>query len=178
MPKWQRRGCSGEVDDGGPRCPARLALALFYALDSAAICFNLATMALSTWCMINGPMLAIRGPSGSMGRAVAGMYSERKWALRSFWTGNLSILLASIALGWVKFDEEIAIAISLILAGFIVLLGYYIRQVTRPRFRLPRNTVGKRPQVRNPDEERGSPQGLIGDAADLDPYGDIERRAL
>ena len=66
----------------------------------------------------------------------------------------------------------------LILAGFIVLLGYYIRQVTRPRFRLPRNTVGKRPQVRNPDEERGSPQGLIGDAADLDPYGDIERRAL
>ena len=42
--------------------PQRLALALFYAMDALSICFNLATMALSTWCMVNGPMLAIRGP--------------------------------------------------------------------------------------------------------------------
>ena len=164
VPAWQR---SYEP-------PHRLALALFYAMDALSICFNLATMALSTWCMVNGPMLAIRGPSGSMGRAVAGMYAERKWALRSFWTGNLSILLASVALGWVKFEVEIAVAITVIIAFFVFLLGYYIKQVTRPRFRLPANTVGKRPQTRNPEEEADrAPRGLIG-SGDFD---DLERAA-
>ena len=38
--------------------PAPLALVMFVTLDSLSICFNLFTMALSTWCMINGPALA------------------------------------------------------------------------------------------------------------------------
>ena len=44
--------------------------------------------------MIFGPGLAIRGPDGSMSRAVAGMYQERKWALRFFWLGILFIMMS------------------------------------------------------------------------------------
>ena len=55
-------------------------------------------MAISSWCMIFGPGLAIRGPDGSMSRAVAGMYQERKWALRFFWLGICFIMLSGIAL--------------------------------------------------------------------------------
>ena len=50
----------------GTHEPTQVALVAFYTLDALSVCFNLLTMALSTWCMVNGPMLAIRGPSGSM----------------------------------------------------------------------------------------------------------------
>ena len=63
-------------------------LLVFYSLASISIGFNILTMAISSWCMIFGPGLAIRGPDGSMSRAVAGMYQERKWALRFFWLGT------------------------------------------------------------------------------------------
>ena len=159
--------------------PPEFAYLAFYTLDSLSVCFNLLTICLSTWCMVNGPMLAIRGPSGSMGRAVAGMYAERKWALRFFWTGNLFILLSCVALGWLKFERSIAIVNTAILVPFIFALYFYIRKITRPRFRIPENTPGKRPQARNPNEERLGfhehlPGALIGAPSGL---GDIEAAA-
>ncbi|KAJ8607877.1 hypothetical protein CTAYLR_008908 [Chrysophaeum taylorii] len=125
VPSWQRSSA-----------PTRLALASFYTLDSLSIAFNLSTITLATWCMIFGPALAIRGPTGSMSRAIGGLFEERRVALRLFWLGNLFILLASIALGWVKFDRDIAISITLVLVSFILALAYYITQVTAPRFQL------------------------------------------
>ena len=145
VPEWQRPGPL----DGQP-----IATTVFYTLDTVAICCNLFTMCLSTFCMIKGPNLAIRGPSGSMGRAVAGMYAERTWALRSFWAGNGFIMLACIALGWMKFETPIAWALTVILFGFIGVLAYYINYITRPRFRLPTNTVNKKPVAEDPDEQK------------------------
>ena len=55
------------------------------------------TLCISSWCMIFGPGLAIRGPDGSMSRAVEGMYAERKWALRFFWAGLIFIMLSGVA---------------------------------------------------------------------------------
>ena len=74
----------------------------------------------------------------------------------------------------VEFVAVLELFRSIIIAFFVFLLGYYIKQVTRPRFRLPANTVGKRPQTRNPEEEADrAPRGLIG-SGDFD---DLERAA-
>ena len=113
-------------------------LLVFYSLASISIGFNILTMAISSWCMIFGPGLAIRGPDGSMSRAVAGMYQERKWALRFFWLGIAFIILSGVALGWVKFDPYISVTMTAIFLGFLSFMVYYMTRVTRPRFRFPK----------------------------------------
>ena len=107
-------------------------LLVFYSLASISIGFNILTMAISSWCMIFGPGLAIRGPDGSMSRAVAGMYQERKWALRFFWLGIAFIILSGVALGWVKFDPYISVTMTVIFLGFLSFMVYYMTRVTRP----------------------------------------------
>ena len=127
VPSWQ-----------GKHEPKTAMLLAFYSLASVSIGFNILTMAISSWCMIFGPGLAIRGPDGSMSRAVAGMYQERKWALRFFWLGIVFIILSGIALGWVKFDPYISAAMTVIFLGFLSFMVYYMTRVTRPRFRFPK----------------------------------------
>lgn len=126
VPKWQRA-----------RAPLPVALLVFYGLAGVSIGFNIMTMAFSSWSMIFGPGLAIRGADGSMSRAVAGMYQERKWALRFFWFGIVHIMLAAVALGWVKFEHDVSISMTFIFMGFLSFLIYYMSRVTRPRFRFP-----------------------------------------
>jgi hypothetical protein len=88
--------------------------------------------------MIFGPGLAIRGPDGSMSRAVEGMYAERKWALRFFWIGLFFIMLSGISLGWLKYHVKTALTMTVIFVIFIGLFFFYIKYITRPRFRFPK----------------------------------------
>ena len=110
----------------------------FYTLVSISIGFNILTLCISSWCMIFGPGLAIRGPDGSMSRAVEGMYAERKWALRFFWTGLFFIMLSGISLGWLKFNSTSATTMTVIFVGFIFTFFAYVKYITRPRFRFPK----------------------------------------
>lgn len=135
VPRWQRKNA-----------PSPAALLVFYSLASVSISFNILTMAISSWCMIFGPGLAIRGPDGSMSRAVAGMYQERKFALRFFWLGIFFIMLSGIALGWVKFERYVSIAMTMVFLMFLSLMLYYMSQVTRPRFRFPK-THSRKPKA-------------------------------
>lgn len=93
--------------------------------------------------MIFGPALAIRGPDGSMSRAVEGMYAERKWALRLFWVGLFFIMLSGIALGWLKFQFKTAVTMTTIFIIFIVAFFIYVKYITRPRFRFPKDARRK-----------------------------------
>lgn len=111
---------------------------VFYTLVSISIGFNILTLCISSWCMIFGPGLAIRGPDGSMSRAVAGMYAERKWALRFFWIGLFFIMCSGIALGWLKFHFKTATTMTVIFVLFIVVFFVYVKFITRPRFRFPK----------------------------------------
>jgi hypothetical protein len=61
----------------------------FYVACTCAIGFNVLTMCITSWSMIFGPGLGIRGPRGSMSRAVKGMYAERKLAIRFYLAGAL-----------------------------------------------------------------------------------------
>mmetsp|Transcript_4063 Transcript_4063/g.11959 ORF Transcript_4063/g.11959 Transcript_4063/m.11959 type:complete len:213 (-) Transcript_4063:217-855(-) len=135
VPRWQR-----------PGVPPPVALLTFYGLASISIGFNILTMAISSWSMIFGPSLAIRGADGSMSRAVAGMYQERKWTLRFFWLGIAHIMLSVVALCWAKFECYISIFMTFILLGFLGFLLYYISVVTRPRFRFPKE-YSRRPKA-------------------------------
>ena len=90
-------------------------------------------------------------------------YAERKWALRGFWAGNGFILLACIALAWVKFETAIASAVTCVLVVFIAANTYYIYKITRPRFRMPKNAERRRPKAGDFDEMRGAaPRNTIG----------------
>lgn len=116
---------------------------IFYTLISVSIGFNILTLCIASWCMIFGPGLAIRGPDGSMTRAVEGMYAERKWALRFFWVGLFFILSSGIALGWLKFHERTAATMTAIFSTFIVVFVLYVKYITRPRFRFPKDAARK-----------------------------------
>jgi hypothetical protein len=50
----------------------------FYSCASIATCLNLAACVVASYAMIHGPALAIRGPHGSMSRAVGGMLDSRR----------------------------------------------------------------------------------------------------
>ena len=88
----------------------------FLGLASLGVGFNILTLAVSSWAMIQGTHLAIAGPDGSMSRAVAGMHMERKWAIRFYWAGLTSLMLSVVALGWLKFHSSTAFALSFVVA--------------------------------------------------------------
>ena len=125
VPTWG----SGDDDD------YRGVEVVFFTLVSISIGFNILVLCISSWCMIFGPGLAIRGPEGdSMSRAVLGMYQERKWALRFFWVGLMFTLFSGVALGWLKFQRHTAITMTTIFLSFILIFIIYVKNVTRPRF--------------------------------------------
>jgi len=74
------------------------------------------------------------------------MYQERKFALRFFWLGIFFIMLSGVALGWVKFELYVAIAMTMVFLMFLWLMLYYMVQVTRPRFRFPK-THSRKPKA-------------------------------
>ena len=116
---------------------------LFYALTSMSIGFNILTLCICVYSMIFGPALALRGPDGSMARAVDGMYTERKWALRFYGFGLLNLMFSGVVLAWLKFginSVEIvtvntAVSICLVLAVFIVFILVYMRLIVRSAFK-------------------------------------------
>lgn len=125
---------------------------LMYLCLSLAIGFNMLTLCVSIWSQIFGPGLALRGPEGSMSRAVEGMYIERKWALRFYGTGLIFMVMAGCVLGWLKFGYDgeqskqyVSYCISSALAACAVLVALYIRFVTRPKFKFPEH-ASKNPQ--------------------------------
>ena len=132
------------IDDDEEENERRRALILgevfFYLFISLSIGFNMLTLCISIWAMIFGPGLALRGPEGSMARAVDGMYVERKWALRSYGAGLVCLMIASTTLGWLKFglrgDDNVhsrasAWSLSIVIGVFIIGMALYMRFAVR-----------------------------------------------
>jgi hypothetical protein len=103
----------------------------FYNFVVVAIGFNMLTMVVTSWCMIFGPGLAIRGPPGSMKRAVEGMRDEEAMTHLFFALGQVFLTLAAVALGFLKLPLAVACCIAVILVLFLgSTLAWYMR---RPR---------------------------------------------
>lgn len=134
---------------------------LFYTACTVGIGFNVLTMCITSWAMIFGPGLGIRGPKGSMSRAVKGMYAERRWALRFYLSGLVSMCIAGVLLAWLKFScvnqstnewEPVCFRAPAVMTSiffcFMVGVLYHIMYTTRPRFTF-KTTEGK---TRRPEE--------------------------
>jgi len=100
-------------------------------------------------------------------------------------------MLSGIALGWVKFDPVISIAMTAVFLLFLGFMIYYMTRVTRPRFRFPKEhsrkpkafyvdgydpetgkLAGKGQQPRSPVKAPAAP------AAPREAEGAAEREAL
>ena len=62
----------------------------FWAASALTLVLNALVLVVTTLSMIHGPTLAIRGPAGSMERAVVAMYAMRKCSMRLFFAGLLA----------------------------------------------------------------------------------------
>ena len=113
-------------------------ITMFYTMATLSVGFNVLTMILASYCMIFGPALAIRGPDGSMTRAVNGMYEERKWVLRFFVTGLFCIMISGIFLGWMKFGSQVAISMTVVFMIFIIATVWYMKVKAEHKFAFPK----------------------------------------
>ena len=69
--------------------------------------------------MILGPEVAIRGAEEEQRRAIAGMYAERRVAIRFFAGGGVFQVLASMTLGWLKYPLLPAWSITAVFASLL-----------------------------------------------------------
>jgi len=148
------------------KTPSQFHEILFYTSCTLAIGLNILTAVVASYLQIKGPSLAIRGPDGSMSRAIHGMFEERRWLLRFFWAGLLAILIAAIFLGHMKFDSITAWSMTVVIVIFLGIIAIYMRFVVRPKFAFPkghrRRDTGFLVDGYNPESGHYSSTGIPG----------------
>lgn len=75
---------------------------LFYVFAVICLVSNLRCVAMTTCITVMGTGLALRGPDGSMVRAVEGMYKQRVVVFRSFGIGIICCCMSILVISWVK----------------------------------------------------------------------------
>eukprot|EP00435_Cladocopium_sp_Y103_P060724 s896_g22.t1 len=75
---------------------------VYYIFAVITLVANLRCVAMTTCITVMGTGLALRGPDGSMVRAVEGMYKQRAIVFRSFGTGIVSCCLSVAVIAWIK----------------------------------------------------------------------------
>ena len=145
---------------------------------SLAISFNLICLFTSTVCMMTGPGLALRGPEGSVGRAVKHMEKQNQRSLRFFGRGLTAFCLHLVFLSFRSWfglsfiDGFTGLLIGLYTVRTLFRYGsdigerFYVSptQLVRGTFKVGEED-GKQIWVHTPDEmERG--KGLTSRCAD------------
>eukprot|EP00928_Gymnodinium_smaydae_P066084 TRINITY_DN49136_c0_g1_i1.p1 TRINITY_DN49136_c0_g1~~TRINITY_DN49136_c0_g1_i1.p1 ORF type:complete len:243 (-),score=40.70 TRINITY_DN49136_c0_g1_i1:207-881(-) len=77
---------------------------IFYVFATVTLVANLRCVTMTTCITVMGTGLALRGPDGSMVRAVEEMYKQRAIVFRTFGIGIISCCLATISIAWIKMD--------------------------------------------------------------------------
>ena len=156
---------------------------------------NIVTMSITSWSMIFGPGLGIRGPpvdpqtgDPPMSKAVKGMYAERKLAIRFYLGGLASMGVAGILLGWLKFScrcsptnanyqtdcqltdwEPLCFrapsVMMVILLGWAAFLVHHMVTKTRPRFTFKNTDPAKESSTKSPGTRAPEDKFMIGDGA-------------
>ena len=112
---------------------------LYTAFVSISIGFNVLVMAISSWCIVYGQDLAIRGvDSAMMKRSVDGLYEERKHTIRLFLCGLAALLIAGFMVGWCTMHLRARICVMTVFTCNIIGIAYYLLTITRPKFRVPK----------------------------------------
>jgi len=109
--------------------------ALYLCVTTMAMGFELIAVLNSTLCSMLGPGLALRGPDGSMHRAVDGLMLEYRLTFVFFTLGLVAFHVSALLFAWLEFSWPVALAMTLALVMFIYGMYKYGMRIYR-RFAL------------------------------------------
>lgn len=91
----------------------------YLCVTTMAMGFELIAVLNSTLCSMLGPGLALRGPDGSMHRAVDGLMLEYRLTFVFFTLGLIMFHISALLFAWLEFSWPVALAMTLALIMFI-----------------------------------------------------------
>lgn len=91
--------------DERPRFPAQVSM--FYICACSAMALSLYNLVLTSFSMVQGQGLALRGPPGSIAKAVRIFQDQWRVARFVLLTSLLALVLAGVSISWMKLDKEI-----------------------------------------------------------------------
>ncbi|KAJ1637214.1 hypothetical protein T492DRAFT_954666 [Pavlovales sp. CCMP2436] len=116
-------------------------------LITAYLCVTVTAMGLELIAVINamlcsmlGPGLALRGPDGSMHRAVDEMLEEYRLTFFFFGIGLVAFHFSAILFAWVEFIWTVALAMSVVLSLFLYGMFHYFLRIYA-RFKVPPSLI-------------------------------------
>jgi len=118
-----------------PEESSDLLKSLYLCVTTAAMGFELIAVLNSTLCSMLGPGLALRGPDGSMHRAVDGLMLEYRLTFVFFTMGLVAFHVSALLFAWLEFSWPVALAMTLALIMFIYGMYKYGMRIYR-RFAL------------------------------------------
>ena len=111
---WQARGpvASRRLKPRTPRTdlderPRPAQVSMFYICACAAMAFSLYNLVLTSFSMVQGQGLALRGPPGSIAKAVRIFQDQWRVARFVLLSSLISLVLAGVSISWMKLDKEI-----------------------------------------------------------------------
>jgi len=112
-------------------------------LKTAYLCVTTTAMGLeliavlnSTLCSMLGPGLALRGPDGSMNKAVDEMMEEYRLTFFFFGTGLVAFHFSALIFAWLEFVWPVAMAMSVTIFLFLYGMYHYFLRIYA-RFKVP-----------------------------------------
>ena len=115
---------TGLIEFNMPPATHKLLKLCYYLCVVTALGMNLSCVSSTTALSVFGTSLALRGPDGSMSRAVDGMYQERNQVFATFGVGLLSTICAASFAAVIVMDWGTAIAC----VSILVFCGHRIYQ--------------------------------------------------
>ena len=102
----------------------------YYVSSIVSLSANILCVANTTFLSVWGTGLAMRGPDGSMARAVDGMYQLRRNVFALFGLGMMALLVTAIFGSWILMNVEAAAASTAVLGYSIYMTGKSYRSIT------------------------------------------------
>ena len=129
-----------EVDDtlsDESRLSAHLAMQMGWSVSCVvALCLEIMALVKAMQLSIMGPGLALRGPEGSMTRAVLVMRSEYRGMQRLFYSGLVVFHVTASLYVWMHFKWEAGLLVTAVICLALLYLWYDSRALNH-RLRLP-----------------------------------------
>lgn len=130
-------GLSSEIPEADANLPHFwIAEGLYYVSALAAMVFEVAAVVKATLIALLGPHLALRGPPGSVARAVEQMEPAYMRALKYFWCGLFCFHISAALTVWLRAELTLAFTMALLILATTTVIGADIR-LTLSAFHLP-----------------------------------------
>ncbi|KAG8462372.1 hypothetical protein KFE25_012192 [Diacronema lutheri] len=88
---------------------------VYLVVTTCIMGLEMLTVVNATLCAILGPGLALRGPDGSMHKAVDGMMTHYRFTFACFSLGLLCFQFSALLYSWMQFSWELSVPMTLLL---------------------------------------------------------------